>query len=143
MDEIKVSFKIVVLDGPPKNHVNKKNLIKCPQPVLKKSPVRKKTKELLKKTPPVQKAVKRKIQVVKEEVPATQPEPVMCIKWNTYLSNMTSALPDLMNDEQFVDVTLACEGQSLKCHKVLSTACVTMTSVNSRKLCCIRGVAIK
>ncbi|XP_054260479.1 protein bric-a-brac 1-like [Macrosteles quadrilineatus] len=53
----------------------------------------------------------------------TQPEPVMCIKWNTYVNNMTTTLPQLLQDEQFVDVTLACEGQSLRCHKILLAAC--------------------
>lgn len=62
--------------------------------------------------------MKKKEQPETSEEPALEADPVMCIKWNTYLSNMTSTLPFLLHDEQFVDVTLACEGQYLKCHKV-------------------------
>jgi len=31
---------------------------------------------------------------------------------------MQATFPSLLNNEQFVDVTLACEGRSIKCHKV-------------------------
>lgn len=42
----------------------------------------------------------------------------VCLRWNAYHSNMQSVFPYLLNSEQFVDVTLATEGQSIKCHKV-------------------------
>ncbi|XP_014256826.1 uncharacterized protein LOC106670755 [Cimex lectularius] len=49
--------------------------------------------------------------------------PEVCLKWNSYHSNMRATFPNLLNNEQFVDVTLACEGRSIKCHKVMLSAC--------------------
>lgn len=46
-----------------------------------------------------------------------------CVSWNSYQSNMHSAFPKLLSTEQFVDVTLACDGGSIKCHKVVISAC--------------------
>jgi len=46
------------------------------------------------------------------------PPPEVCLRWNSYHSNMQATFPSLLNNEQFVDVTLACEGHSIKCHKV-------------------------
>lgn len=46
-----------------------------------------------------------------------------CVSWNSYQSNMHSAFPKLLSSEQFVDVTLACDGGSIKCHKVVLSAC--------------------
>ena len=36
---------------------------------------------------------------------------------------MQNSFPSLLDSEQFVDVTLACEGRSLKCHKMILSAC--------------------
>lgn len=41
------------------------------------------------------------------------------LRWNNYQSNMTSVFHQLLEDESFVDVTLACEENSLKAHKVI------------------------
>ncbi|CAG0894651.1 unnamed protein product [Darwinula stevensoni] len=46
-----------------------------------------------------------------------------CLRWSNYQSNVISAFSALMKDEDFVDVTLACEGKSLKAHKMLLSAC--------------------
>ncbi|XP_020279362.1 broad-complex core protein isoforms 1/2/3/4/5-like [Pseudomyrmex gracilis] len=46
-----------------------------------------------------------------------------CVSWNSHQSNMHSAFPKLLSSEQFVDVTLACDGGSIKCHKVVLSAC--------------------
>ncbi|XP_075217841.1 uncharacterized protein LOC142322648 [Lycorma delicatula] len=51
--------------------------------------------------------------------------PEVCLRWNSYHKNMQAFFPSLLNNEQFVDVTLACEGQSIKCHKVMLSACST------------------
>ncbi|GLH03150.1 Uncharacterized protein GBIM_09054, partial [Gryllus bimaculatus] len=48
-----------------------------------------------------------------------------CVKWNSYSSNLQSVFPRLLNSEHFVDITLACEGQMIKCHKVVLSACST------------------
>ncbi|XP_046464594.1 broad-complex core protein isoforms 1/2/3/4/5-like isoform X1 [Daphnia pulex] len=46
-----------------------------------------------------------------------------CLRWNNHQSNLISAFHDLRIVEDFVDVTLACEGQSLQAHKVVLSAC--------------------
>ncbi|XP_074028796.1 uncharacterized protein isoform X2 [Leptinotarsa decemlineata] len=46
-----------------------------------------------------------------------------CLRWNNYQSNMTSVFHQLLQNEAFVDVTLACNNLSLKAHKVVLSAC--------------------
>lgn len=46
-----------------------------------------------------------------------------CLKWNNFQTNIVSALCTLKCDEDFVDVTLSCEGRSIKAHKVILSAC--------------------
>jgi hypothetical protein len=45
-----------------------------------------------------------------------------CLRWNNYQSNMTSVFHQLLRNEAFVDVTLACNDSSLKAHKVPSAS---------------------
>lgn len=44
------------------------------------------------------------------------------LKWNNYQSTMTSVFHHLLRTEAFVDVTLACDDESLKAHKVNESA---------------------
>ncbi|XP_053623727.1 protein bric-a-brac 1-like isoform X2 [Plodia interpunctella] len=46
-----------------------------------------------------------------------------CLRWNNYQSNLTNCFDQLLRTQSFVDVTLSCEGQSLKAHKVVLSAC--------------------
>ena len=46
-----------------------------------------------------------------------------CLRWSNYQSSITSAFENLRDDEDFVDVTLACDGKSLKAHRVVLSAC--------------------
>lgn len=46
-----------------------------------------------------------------------------CLRWNNYQTNLTSVFEQLLQSEEFVDVTLACDGRSLKAHKVVLSAC--------------------
>lgn len=46
-----------------------------------------------------------------------------CLRWNNYKNNLTSSFDQLLQTQSFVDVTLACDGQSLKAHKVVLSAC--------------------
>lgn len=55
--------------------------------------------------------------------PATPQQ--FCVRWNSYQSNLQNAFPKLLTSEHFVDVTLACENEMLKCHKVVLSACST------------------
>ena len=44
----------------------------------------------------------------------------LCLKWNDFQENLNSALGDLRNDQDFADVTLACEdGTHIQVHKVV------------------------
>lgn len=95
--------------------------IKKPTQIFEPDLPSKKANRTTKKSSPNENLTKKEQPEVNEEDPAPETDPVMCIKWNAYLSNMTSTLPFLLHDEQFVDVTLACEGQYLKCHKVRHT----------------------
>ncbi|XP_055686340.1 protein bric-a-brac 1 isoform X2 [Lutzomyia longipalpis] len=45
------------------------------------------------------------------------------IRWNNYQRNMTAIFQELLESQSFVDVTLACEQNSLKAHKVVLSAC--------------------
>ncbi|XP_037564035.1 longitudinals lacking protein, isoforms H/M/V-like [Dermacentor silvarum] len=46
-----------------------------------------------------------------------------CLKWKSHYSNLLSALDQLLFSESLTDVTLACEGFSLKAHKAVLSAC--------------------
>ncbi|KAL1500807.1 hypothetical protein ABEB36_006249 [Hypothenemus hampei] len=56
---------------------------------------------------------------------STTPPQQFCVRWNSYQSNLQNAFPKLLTSEHFVDVTLACENEMLKCHKVVLSACST------------------
>ncbi|XP_011685271.1 PREDICTED: protein tramtrack, beta isoform-like [Wasmannia auropunctata] len=64
----------------------------------------------------------RQTNQVPHNVVHQQPTEV-CLRWNSYHSNMQNSFPSLLDTEQFVDVTLACEGRSLKCHKMILSSC--------------------
>ncbi|XP_023227797.1 zinc finger protein 629-like isoform X2 [Centruroides vittatus] len=46
-----------------------------------------------------------------------------CLKWNNHQTNMLTVFDQLLSSEALVDVTLACEGLSLKAHKMVLSAC--------------------
>lgn len=46
-----------------------------------------------------------------------------CLRWNNYQTNLTSVFDQLLQNESFVDVTLACDGHSIKAHKMVLSAC--------------------
>lgn len=46
-----------------------------------------------------------------------------CLRWNNFQANITSQFEALRDDEDFTDVTIACEGQKLQAHKVVLSAC--------------------
>ncbi|XP_055846458.1 protein bric-a-brac 1-like [Episyrphus balteatus] len=53
----------------------------------------------------------------------TPPNQQFCLRWNNYQTNLTSVFDQLLQNESFVDVTLACDGQSIKAHKMILSAC--------------------
>ena len=46
-----------------------------------------------------------------------------CLKWNNYQLSLTSAFKHILEEEDFVDVTLSAGGNNLKAHKVVLSAC--------------------
>ena len=46
-----------------------------------------------------------------------------CLKWNNYQLSLTSAFKNILEEEDFVDVTLSAGGNNLKAHKVVLSAC--------------------
>jgi len=46
-----------------------------------------------------------------------------CLKWNHHQSNLLKVFSRLLGNEQFTDVLLATEGQTIRCHKVVLSAC--------------------
>ena len=50
-------------------------------------------------------------------------EEKLCLQWNNFRENVSSAFEDLREDKEFTDVTLACEdGQQVEAHKVVLIA---------------------
>ena len=44
----------------------------------------------------------------------------LCLQWNEFNENVTSAFVRLRDDKEFTDVTLACEdGQQMEAHKII------------------------
>jgi len=58
-----------------------------------------------------------------QEVESMSDTQHFCLRWNNYQSSITSAFESLRDQDDFVDVTLACEGRSLKAHRVVLSAC--------------------
>lgn len=47
----------------------------------------------------------------------------LCLKWTDFHSSIVTALESLKCSEDLVDVTLTCEGQNMKAHRVILSAC--------------------
>jgi len=48
-----------------------------------------------------------------------------CLHWKDFDTNMTKALKDLREENDFFDVTIACEDNQIQAHKVILSACST------------------
>merc|ERR1711970_1524743 len=46
-----------------------------------------------------------------------------CLRWNDSQTNMVSSFKHLRDEKSFTDVTLACDGQTCKAHKMVLSAC--------------------
>lgn len=46
-----------------------------------------------------------------------------CLRWNNHQSTLVSVFDTLLENGSLVDCTLAAEGQSIKAHKVVLSAC--------------------
>jgi len=47
----------------------------------------------------------------------------LCLKWNNHTTNLISVLGGFQQKEILVDVTISCEGQNIKAHKMVLSAC--------------------
>ncbi|XP_037068495.1 B-cell CLL/lymphoma 6 member B protein-like [Pollicipes pollicipes] len=54
---------------------------------------------------------------------AARADQQFCLRWNSFQSNMASSLQLLRSEEDLVDVTLAAEGQLIKAHRLILSAC--------------------
>jgi hypothetical protein len=46
-----------------------------------------------------------------------------CLKWNNHRSTLFSVFDSLLEEESLVDVTLSAEGQFIRAHRVILSAC--------------------
>ena len=46
-----------------------------------------------------------------------------CLRWNDFQTNMVASFKHLRDEKSFTDVTIACDGQSTKAHKMILCAC--------------------
>ncbi|KAK2716137.1 hypothetical protein QYM36_010646 [Artemia franciscana] len=46
-----------------------------------------------------------------------------CLKWTNYANAYKGNFAALLNNEHFTDVTLSCENQNIKCHRLVLSAC--------------------
>ena len=46
-----------------------------------------------------------------------------CVRWNDFESTISTALCDIREDNDFFDVTLACDDKQIQAHKVVLAAC--------------------
>lgn len=71
---------------------------------------------------PIQQQKPPKQSEINEPLPSSNPQQ-FCLRWNNYQSNLTSVFDQLLQNESFVDVTLVCDGHSIKAHKIVLSAC--------------------
>ena len=50
-------------------------------------------------------------------------EEKFCLRWNDFEANISSSFRELKDDEDFFDVTLACDSNQIRAHKVILSAC--------------------
>lgn len=46
-----------------------------------------------------------------------------CLRWNDFRTNFVAEFENLREEENFIDVTIACSGKLIKAHKVVLSAC--------------------
>ena len=46
-----------------------------------------------------------------------------CLRWNDFETNISNAFRELRHDQDFFDITIACEDDQVKAHKVILSAC--------------------
>lgn len=65
-------------------------------------------------------------------------EQQFCLKWNNHQSTIVAGFDTLLESGTLVDCTLAAEGQYLKAHKVVLSACSPYFEVRKFKILCLK-----
>ena len=63
-------------------------------------------------------------------------EQQFCLKWNNHRSTLFSVFDTLLEEESLVDVTLSAEGQFLRAHRVILSACSPYFRVRKGNIFC-------
>ena len=58
----------------------------------------------------------------------------LCLKWNDFQENLVSSFGSLKSDQDFTDVTLACEDQQFPAHKLVLSSCSPFFRTTLKKL---------
>ena len=61
-------------------------------------------------------------------------EQQFCLKWNNHRSTILSVFDTLLEEESLVDVTLCTEGQFIKAHRIVLSACSPYFRVSENEL---------
>jgi len=56
-----------------------------------------------------------------------------CLRWNDFHANITAAFSEIKEDEDFLDVTLVCDGDMVRAHKLVLSACSPLFRVMLKK----------
>lgn len=54
-----------------------------------------------------------------------------CLKWNNHRTTIISVMDTLLEEESLVDVTLSADGQFIRAHRVILSACSPYFRVSS------------
>lgn len=65
------------------------------------------------------------VSFIAEEMGESDSGQQYCLRWNNHSDSIISEFEVLLGQEDFVDVTLSCDRQSVKAHKVVLSACST------------------
>lgn len=66
-----------------------------------------------------------------------------CLRWNNHRSNLLTVFDELLQNEEFCDVTLACDGGvPIKCHKMVLAACSSYFQTLFTELPCKHPVVV-
>lgn len=57
---------------------------------------------------------------------SSQQDQYFSLRWNNYQGNMTTVFHQLLQAQSFVDVSLACDNQTLQAHKVIHACSLYM-----------------
>ena len=61
-------------------------------------------------------------------------EQQFCLKWNNHRTTILSVFDTLLEEESLVDVTLSAEGQFIRAHRVILSACSPYFRVSEKYL---------